>query len=353
MTQTAVLPGTYPSPMSPLPTLFAQAGPLQTSKRASPTSMMRITPRISSMFPPHLYTSAPTVFSSDVESLKLGIVKVSKNKTNAPYNILIVGETGVGKFSVVELIANVLMGNDIENSDLNILDLANEQGGSHNQSQTNLARLYEFKSKNGIVVSASVFNSENAQPFPKVRILDTPGLTDIRGVAQDELHRESNVTQVVKHIGYITAVLVLINGTSTHVTVGIDYALSTLSCISPQPLAKNIAFMFTNVLSPLHCNFYHETLPYVLQDAPRFLIDNPIALQKKYFVLKDRPNMRKGRADFRKAVKAAEQGALVTLVDLFDWLDGLDAQQMTQIAEKSRKIEVKITDAKGKRGLWW
>ena len=94
--------------------------------------------------------------SSDVESLKKGIVKTSKNKAKAPYTILLVGETGVGKSSIMEFIANVLIGRDVDHYDFKILDLTNEQGGSENQSQTNSARLYELRSNNGITVSASV-----------------------------------------------------------------------------------------------------------------------------------------------------------------------------------------------------
>ena len=107
--------------------------------------------------------SALTVTSSDVESLKVGIIKTSKNKANKPYTILLVGETGVGKSSVLEFIANVLTGRDIDHCDFDILDRINEQGGSEYQSQTTSARLYKFTSKNGIVVSAGAFeHDENA-----------------------------------------------------------------------------------------------------------------------------------------------------------------------------------------------
>jgi len=75
----------------------------------------------------------------------------------APYTILLVGETGVGKSSVLEFIANVLAGNDIDHYNFNILDHTNERGGSNNQSQTNSARLYEFTSMNGVVVSSAVY----------------------------------------------------------------------------------------------------------------------------------------------------------------------------------------------------
>jgi len=71
----------------------------------------------------------------------------------APYTNLLVGETGVGKSSVLELIANVLAGNDTDNYNFAILDHTNEQDGPSNQSQTNSTRIYELKSKNGIKVS--------------------------------------------------------------------------------------------------------------------------------------------------------------------------------------------------------
>ena len=98
--------------------------------------------------------SVLTVISSDVESLKQGIVKTSTNRANKSYTILLVGETGVGKSSVLELIANVLIGNDLDHYDFDTLDPTNDQCGSDNQSQTNSSRLYEFTSRNGVTVSA-------------------------------------------------------------------------------------------------------------------------------------------------------------------------------------------------------
>ena len=91
-----------------------------------------------------------TLFSSDVESLKKGIIKSAPNNAKAPYTILLIGETGVGKSSVLELIANVLGANKSDHYDFGVLD-------HNNQSQPNSARLYEFTSKNGVVVSLTTF----------------------------------------------------------------------------------------------------------------------------------------------------------------------------------------------------
>ena len=163
-------------------------------------------------------------------------------------------------------------------------------------------------------------------------------MADTRSVQQDEIHKKSITDEIKKHIDSVTAVLVLANGTVPRITVGTDYALSTLSAMFPKTLANNIAFVFTNVSSPLHWNFSKDAVPEVLKDAPQFLLNNPIALQKKYLKLKNDPNTRKVRADFHKAVKASEQEALETLVELFDWLDGLEQQSTTEIPlhEKSQ-----------------
>ena len=84
-------------------------------------------------------------------------MKTSKDTGKASYNVILIGEAGVGKSSALELIANVLAGNDIDHYNFGILEHTTEQGGSKNQSQTNSTRLYELTSRDGTVVSASRF----------------------------------------------------------------------------------------------------------------------------------------------------------------------------------------------------
>ena len=92
-------------------------------------------------------------------------------------------------------------------------------------------------------------------------------------------------------------------------------------------------------MSPLHWNFSADTLPNGLRKAPHFLLNNPIALQKKYLKLRDHPNTKKGRTDLRNAVKAAEENALEMMVDLFDWLDSVEPQPTMEVVEKSQSIQ--------------
>jgi len=178
---------------------------------------------------------------------------------------------------------------------------------------------------------------------PQVRILDTPGLADPRGLQQDELHKKSIASQIKKHIDSVSAVLVLANGTVPRVTVGTDYALSTLSAILPETLTSRVAFLFTNVTSPLYRNFPSDGLKSVTQ----FLLNNPIALQRKYLNLKDNPDMKKRRTEFHEAVNVAERGALEMLVDLFDWLDGLEPQPRMKVAPLYKKPQTIVANIIG------
>jgi len=76
-----------------------------------------------------------------------------KNKIRVLYTILLVGETGVGKSSLLQFIANVLISGGIDD-DSDVLDCTNKQT---NQNQTNLAHLYEITSSNRMVVSTSIY----------------------------------------------------------------------------------------------------------------------------------------------------------------------------------------------------
>ena len=77
--------------------------------------------------------------------------------------------------------------------------------------------------------------------------------------------------------------------------------------------------------------FSGDTVPYTFKDAPHFLLNNPVALQKKYLKVKDDPNVTQRSTDSRDALKADEQTTLNMMVKLFHWLDSLELQPTTEI----------------------
>jgi len=264
-----------------------------------------------------------------VVSLRRGIVKTTKKE----FTIFLVGETGVGKTTVLSLIANILAGRTPEQY-VDVHNTGNEAGGSQSGSQTNFAQVYEFESKNGVIV----------------RILDTPGLADTRGLTHDRKHKESIAQAIQQHITTINAVLILANGTLARFGVATDYALTTLSSIFPRTLADNIGLMLTNVSDPLNCNFEESSLPDVLRNVDLYLLDNPVAIQKKFLEQKAKRTLPLAKAvqKMERRVQESEEIALETLTEMFDWLDGLVPQATKEIValyDISQNIEKKIDNA--------
>jgi len=201
------------------------------------------------------------------------------------------------------------------------------------QSQTNQAQLYEFTSTNGV----------------NVRILDTPGLADTRGLAQDQLHKASIARVIHENIATVNAVLILANGTVPRLGVATDYALSTLTAIFPRTLANNIGIVFTNVSSALSWNFDMTSLPNILHNAHHCLLDNPIAMRQKLFEIEKQGTISADlMSSLNKAVEEGHTKALDVLLKMFTWIDGLDPQptkDITSLYNKYLTIERSISNA--------
>ncbi|KAK2467588.1 hypothetical protein APHAL10511_000443 [Amanita phalloides] len=267
-----------------------------------------------------------------IENLRNGIIKTNQNKINE-YTILLVGETGTGRTTFLSLIANILAGQGPEDYVV-FHDEDNEAGGARNQSQTNSAKLYEFISKNDV----------------KFRILDTPGLADTRGIAQDEVHKAGIAQTLSENIAFVNAVLIFTNGTVERLGAATDYALTALSAMFPRTLADNIGIVFTNVSDRLSWNFDQTSLPDCLRryENNQFLLDNPVAKWKKVIATRNQKKTKKRALEEQSVLSEGHTKALRELALLFDWLDTLaplPTNDITSLYEQSQDIERNIANA--------
>ena len=194
-------------------------------------------------------------------------------------------------------------------------DQSNEAGGGEEQSQTQTAKLYTFESKNHI----------------KLRILDTPGLGDTRGVEQDAEHGKTIAKAIKNSIPTVDAVIILANGTVPRLNVATEYALGSLSSMFRGTLSKSIAILFTNVQNRLARNFEEDSLPEELRgdNYHPFWVNNPVALWKKY------QDIRKaGTADdeMEELIRKSHDRAIQELERFFNWLDKLEPQSTQAIS---------------------
>ena len=174
-------------------------------------------------------------------------------------NILMLGETGVGKSTFINAFANYLKFNLLEEAQNEKLialiptsftvmddnyqeklitfgpsDDKNEcqQSG---QSATQACKSYEFLFQDHFLV----------------RIIDTPGVGDTRGVEMDKKNF-SNVLSFINQYEYLHAICILMKPNNARFTTGFEFCFKQLLCQLDRSASKNIIFVFTHTRSTFY-----------------------------------------------------------------------------------------------------
>ncbi|KAJ3757088.1 hypothetical protein EV360DRAFT_84340 [Lentinula raphanica] len=186
--------------------------------------------------------AGPEVRADGDDPRQTSLINLSWTKQSL--NLILVGETGVGKTAMVNLLANVCAAIPLEKFDDKV-DLSNELGGKEAAgSQTIAPKFYSIICANG----------------QRVNILDTPGFADERGIEFDRVHKQALVQAMKEHVDSIDAIVVLLHGDSARLDTRTEYALATIFSVLDTSLADNIVFIFTNVSSP--SGFISQSLCY-------------------------------------------------------------------------------------------
>ena len=214
-------------------------------------------------------------FFERVKSAASSLRSLGSSKHHHEYKMLLIGETGSGKTSFLNLLCNSAV----------IQKLGFEQGlksnelGRFNDIELENAEARKMESK---TLGTKLYNVKLGDL--NIGIIDTPGFGDSRGMEEDKKHSQT-IVDALKAEEYINCICLVINGRMARMTATLRYVLTEVTAILPRVVLNNVIVVSTNTRDLLDCNFDREALKEFfgreIEEERVFFIENPCCRLEK------------------------------------------------------------------------
>jgi GTPase SAR1 family protein len=188
----------------------------------------------------------------------------SKVPTNEIVNILLLGETGVGKSTFINAFANYLTFNSLEqaqNSEPIVLipvSFIMTTGDNFDEHTVKFGEFDNLNNENFNNTGQSVTQHCKSYVFDlhhvngkTLRIIDTPGFGDTRGIDQDDRNME-HILQYINNLTHLNAICFLLKPNTSRLNMFFRTCLTQLFSFLNPDVRRNIIFCFTNARSTFY-----------------------------------------------------------------------------------------------------
>ncbi|KRT78555.1 50S ribosome-binding GTPase, partial [Oryctes borbonicus] len=175
------------------------------------------------------------------------------------FNVLILGETGVGKSTFINALLNyltypsleeaskhqllyfippkfTLLDDDLKETEIKIGNSSNElESPGVSSTQYPVSYLYDLKDRKNTIL----------------RIIDTPGIGDTRGMEYDERNTE-NLLTFIGELEYLNCICIMLKPNNSRLSVLFDYCIKHILLRLNWNIRTNIVFLFTNARSSFY-----------------------------------------------------------------------------------------------------
>lgn len=220
---------------------------------------------------------------------------------NRQYKLLLMGETGAGKTSFLNLFCNCAM--------------AQVKGHSFDEKGFAHFKPYNDKENEPSRPMASKTTQSKLHRVDlgelRIGVIDTPGFADSRGMEQDKKNVNS-IVRALKDEEFVNCVCLVINGRQANLSANLRYVLTGITSILPKQILNNVIVVFTNTDRRRQLNFDPNELEDFFGKKLKhlFFVENPYSM-------------------FERAVKTAK-----SVADLGED----DRADLTEMFEKTLKV---------------
>ncbi len=155
-------------------------------------------------------------------------------------NVLVIGETGSGKSTFINTLTNYFRGGSLDNLCVAIPTQFLRSTEEFRHDENDLGNVTSSKTD-----SCNIYRFKKKATLTEFVFIDTPGLSDTRGVKQDDANLEKIMT-VSEELGSVAAIVVIINGTTSRLTVNLKNVITRLKGSLPDAVLDNIIVVLTN-----------------------------------------------------------------------------------------------------------
>ncbi|KAL9656979.1 hypothetical protein ABK040_007067 [Willaertia magna] len=154
-------------------------------------------------------------------------------------NILLSGETGSGKTTLINMLCNFFLGGSIENLKVCIPTKFHKANvGHYSSDELNVGDNTSSKTNSCIIYSFEYAGYT-------FRFIDSPGLSDTRGTDQDDKNL-SIIMEAAEKAEGLNAIIIVINGANSRMTVNLLNTLQRMKGSIPDVLLNNLCVVFSN-----------------------------------------------------------------------------------------------------------
>eukprot|EP00731_Ephydatia_muelleri_P012011 Em0006g905a len=200
---------------------------------------------------------------------------VSKDKGAQPLRMLLIGETGSGKTSFLNLMCNANVVHKLG------FETGVETFRAFNDLSVENAEERQMESKTS---GANQYEVRFDEVGLTIGIIDTPGFGDTRGLTEDKKNTKK-IVDTVKEAQYIHCICLVINARQSRMSSNLKYVLSEVSGVLPKATLNNLVVVLTNAKDESDASFdVRELTTFLGKEIPVgnvFYIDNPYCKWEK------------------------------------------------------------------------